>query len=196
MILENELLKDLDNEVTDKEVEELEINLEDNAFEITNENQADFFLRKIKELQEENDAINSACDLKIKLYNEKVNEFREKNVKQNKNTIEYFTNLLQSYANNVIKENPKKKSIKLPFGTLQYKKQAANFSYTDEQSVVKFLENLNLNQYINVTTKESLKKTELKKNLVVYEDGIFLDGHRIPNTEYIPEEQKFSIKIK
>lgn len=188
----DEFLDELYESIADEEAEQLGIDINDEKYRILDDSQANFFLRRLGELNAENQKINEMCDAEIKAFVEKVNSYRESKLKTNKGTIDFFSTLLERYAHSQL-EGTKKKSLKLPFGTLQFRTVPEKLSYTDSDIVLKTLENNNLNELIR--TKKEIDKTNLKKAVSVVEGKVFLNGIELEGIEVEPEQTSFSVKI-
>lgn len=188
----SDLLSDLMETITEQEVEELGINIEDDRFKITNDDQAMFFLRKIKELRDEKDKVNETCNRVIENHNTKVNDFRDKEIRIIEGTENFFVSLLEEYARKELSDS-KKKSLKLPFGTLSFKKGQPKFVYEDAE-VLKFIKDNNLDNCIR--TKEELNKSELKKMIEYNEEtgqGL-INQVPVNGLSILPAEEKFTVK--
>lgn len=186
-----ELLDALFEEITEAEVEELGINIESDAFAITNDGQANFFLRRLDEIRNEKDKINNTCNTEIEKFCQKVNDFRARELNTLENTERFFTTLLENYARIQLMDS-KKKSLKLPFGTLAFKKSQPKYIYDDEV-VMKFIKENNLSEFIR--TKEEINKRDLKSALTVNDEGIIkLNGMQLDGVTITPGEEVFNVK--
>lgn len=191
----NEFFDELYNSITEEEINELNINLEDEQFKVISQEQANFFLRQIAKLNEDKEEINNSCNNMIESYVSKVNNFREKEITSIDSTIEYFTRLLESFAEDYLKEH-KGKSVKLPFGTLQFRKTQPSYSYSEEKDIISFLKTApNMDKFVAVTTKESIDKKSLKAEATIKDGAMFIGETRIPNVEVTPAGEKFSINL-
>lgn len=191
----NEFFDELYNSITEEEIKELDINLDDDNFRVISQQQANFFLRQIAKLTQDKEDINSSCNEMIESYTHKVNTFREKEVNSIDSTIEYFTRLLESFAEEYIKEH-KGKSVKLPFGTLQFRKTQPSYNYSEEKDIINFLKTApNMDKFVSVTTKESIDKKSLKAEAKINDGVMYVGEVRIPNVEVTPAGEKFSISL-
>lgn len=190
-LLNNDLFKSLLDDITEEEVEELGIEIEDNKFSILNDEQANFFLRRLEEIRSEKDKINNMCNNEIEKFTNKVNNFRTKELYSLENTEKYFTSLLETYAKKQL-ENSNRKSIKLPFGTMSFKKGQRKIIY-DDDILKAYIKDNNLNQFIKI--KEEINKADLKK-AIKYEDNnsLSFNGNIVEGISYLPAEETFSIK--
>jgi len=187
----SDILDSLFDEITEAEVKELGIEIENERFAITNDEQANFFLRRLQEIRSEKDKINTTCNNEIERFVAKVNNFRAKEILSLENTENYFSALLESYAKKQL-EGSKKKSLKLPFGTMSFKKGQRKMVYDDE-ALMEFIKNNNLNDFIR--TKEEINKAVLKKAISINDDGLaILNGQTVDGITTTPPETSFSIK--
>lgn len=186
-----ELLDNLYEEITEAEVEELGINIENDSFAITNDEQANFFLRRLEEIRNEKDKINNTCNTEIEKFTQKVNNFRAKELHTLENTENFFSTLLENYAR-IQLQGSKKKSLKLPFGTLSFKKSQPKYVYDDE-TVMNFIKANDYTEFIRV--KEEINKRDLKSALNITEDGIvMLNGKAMEGVIITPGEEVFNVK--
>lgn len=196
-MMDKSFYDDLYNEITEEEVKELRIDLDNEQFKIVSKDQANFFLRQITELTKQKEEINENCDTMIESYMGKVNKFREKETTSIDRSISYFTTLLEAYAEEFLSEEKgKKKSIKLPFGTLQFKKTQASFNYGEEKNVLNFLKTApNMEKYVATTVKESIDKKKLKADATIVDGQLYIGETKIPEIEVNPPKEKFSINL-
>lgn len=185
------LLSEMYDEVVEEEAKELGIDVEKTGYEIKDENQANFFLRRMEEVNKEKAEINDMCDKEIEMFVNRVNSFRNKKLVSLDTTTTYFTQLLEKYAQNALMES-KKKSIKLIFGTLQFKKAADKYEYEDDK-IIKFIDD---NQLVGLTrTKVELNKADLKKAITVVDGNVLLEGKPLEGLTITPGGTNFSIKL-
>ena len=187
----SDILEALFDEITEEEVKELGIEIDNEKFAITSDEQANFFLRRLEEVRSEQDKINVTCNNEIERFTKKVNSFRAKELLSLENTEKYFISLLETYAKKQL-EGSKKKSIKLPFGTMSFKKGQRKMVYEDDV-LMNFIKSNSLNDFIRI--KEEINKSELKKAIKLEEDGsVTLHGTVVEGATSLPAEEKFSIK--
>ena len=128
-------------------------------FIIENESQANWALRKIKELQDNIEQNNRIAEEEI----EKINKWREQQNETEQNSIEHLQNLLQEYALKKREEDPTFKSLSLPNGRIGFRKQQPKWNYDDE-TLLTYLQQSELNDLIKTTYTP--KKSELKKPIL------------------------------
>lgn len=185
------LLDEMYNDIVDDEAKKLGINVEDENFRVMDANQANFFLRRLDQINKEKKEINDMCDKEIEDFINRVNSFRNSKTITLDNTSNFFTSLLEKYAQNELSHS-NKKSLKLPFGTLQFKKSLDKYEYEDEK-VLAFISDNNLSGLTR--TKIELSKKELKSALVIEEDKIYLNDKEIEGVKITPGSTSFSIKL-
>lgn len=188
----DEFLEELYDLIVDEEAEKLGINISDEKYHIMGDSQANFFLRRLSELEAENQKINEMCDAEIQAFVDKVNKFRESKLKTNKGTMDYFNTLLEKYAHSQL-DGTKKKSLKLPFGTLQFRTSPEKLNYVDPEVVLKMLQNNNMNELVR--TKTEIDKTNLKKAINIIDGKAYLNGVELAGVEVEPPQTSFSVKI-
>lgn len=187
----SDILDSLFEAITEEEVRDLGIEIEKENFAITSDEQANFFLRRLEEVRSEKDKINNTCNQEIERFTARVNNFRAKETLSLENTERFFCTLLENYARQQL-EGSKKKSIKLPFGTMSFKKSPRKMVYDDEV-LMNFIKSHNLNDFIR--TKEEINKKDLKSQLKITEDGIVtLDDQVVEGITTMPGETTFSVK--
>lgn len=187
----SDILDSLFEAITEEEVRDLGIEIEKENFAITSDEQANFFLRRLEEVRSEKDKINNTCNQEIERFTARVNNFRAKETLSLENTERFFCTLLENYARQQL-EGSKKKSIKLPFGTMSFKKSPRKMVYDDEV-LMNFIKSHNLNDFIRI--KEEINKKDLKSQLKITEDGIVtLDDQVVEGITTMPGETTFSVK--
>lgn len=158
------------------------------AFEVVNESEANWALRKIKEKQQEIDKNNQLAQSEI----DKIEQWESQVRNTLQNDIDYFQGLLAKYAMALKENDPKFKSLKLPNGNLQFRKQQPKWHY-DDKELVSSLKELGMTDYIK--TEEKPVKKDIKQaltvagNKVVNENGEIVEGIEI-------EERGESFSVK
>src|SRR5699024_12366452 len=84
-----------------------------------------------------------------------------------KDSIDYFQSLLAEYAMNHKEDDPKLKTISLPNGKLQFRKQRPKWEYKDDV-LVKSLKNAGMDNLIRV--KEQPNKSDIKKAVEIVDE--------------------------
>lgn len=191
----NEFFDDLNEFLVEQEVSDLNIDIDNEEFKILNEDQANFMLRRMSELKLEEDKLNAECDRNIQAHADRVNLFREQKLSGILAAQNYFKTMLEDYARNEIASTGKK-SCKLAYGTLQFRKVAPKFVYNDVE-LMEYVNNENngLVEYINETTIKKVDKAKLKKAVTIEDGYAYINGQAISGIEVEPESQKFNLKL-
>lgn len=186
---ENEFLESL-NDFLDTELEnELNIDYEavaNNQFQITNRDQANYFIKLIKENQNEIDKINELAERETQKHKDRIEDWRKRTISSYEGSNNYFKMLLERFAAEEMGEA--KKTIKLPYGSLAYRKVADTYDYDEEQLINQYADNENF-----VKIEKKLHWAELKKNLNIIDDKVFCDGQQL-DIQVIHHEPKFEVK--
>ncbi|ABN53666.1 MAG TPA: hypothetical protein DEF39_11450 [Hungateiclostridium thermocellum] len=160
-------------------------------FKVTDKDSANWCLRKIKALKqeiEENKRIADAEIQRIQSWLKEVTEPLER-------SIQFFESLLIEYHMNIYAEDPSKKTIKLPYGTLKARAQQPEFCRDDEK-LVNWLKQNGMTEFVKVIEKpewnELKKKVKVIGNSVVYEEtGEVIDGITVQE-----RPPKFTVEVE
>lgn len=152
-------------------------------FTVTNEQEANWVLRKIKSLEAkkaDNIALAEAETAKIEAWLEMVNGQLEQD-------LEYFKGLLSAYATELRSSDPKFKTLKLPNGKISFRKQQPKWNY-DDKALIESLKVLERDDLIRI--KEEPDKANIKKTFVIQGDqvidpetGMIISGITIEHRE-------------
>jgi hypothetical protein len=109
----------------------------------------------------------------------------------NDKQIEYLSELVRPFAEGRLKD-AKKRSLKLPCGTIGFRKAQPKFDFDND----KLLPWAKVNVPDQVETKESVKWGELKKTLA-FEQGkaITKDGEVVPGIMVTEQPDSFYVKV-
>lgn len=190
MFNQDEFLKELEEFMIEEEAKQLDLDPAADDFGIKNKSQADFFLKLLNEVREDMNEVNTLCDEKIKRETEKINDFRDKRLTGLRSQEQYYIALLKTYAENELKDS-KKRSMKLPEGTIGFKKQQPKYEYGE--STLEWLTNYRP-EFVKKEEKLSIDKTALKKAATVVGDKLLIDGLEVADVVVIEQEDKFTVK--
>ena len=162
----------------------------EDGFKVNDESKANWALRKIKELQEEKEKNIAFAEKEISNIDLWLSQENEKAQRD----IDYFQGLLSAYALEKRDEDPKFKSLKLPNGSIRFKKQQPAFKY-DNAALLDYLKKSEETDLIRI--KEEPNKSAIKKLFIVQDDSLIN-----PNTGEIVEgvtiekrDDKFEVVI-
>jgi len=174
------------------EVETKELNIvQEDTFKITSRDQANYFVRKIMDLKaQETEVVNSAKD-EIERLTSIIKIWEEKELDTIHKAMEYFNGLLREFAESEL-DGTKKRSIKLPFGTLQFRSQQPKFVY-DDDSLKAYLQS-HAEDLVEEKVEYKVNKTELKKRATVVDGKLMLDGEVVEGVYIETLDDKFEVK--
>jgi phage host-nuclease inhibitor protein Gam len=186
-----DFLEDLENYVDNAEILALNI-VDPEQFKIVSREQANYFVKKLKESQNEMSKVNNTADYSISETTTRVNEWREIELRKRQRDIDYISTLLETFAiEELANSNGKTKSISLPFGSIGFRKQQPKYEYEDA-ALLKSLEDNKLESYI--TRKPVTNKAELKKQATVKEGKLYINGIELEGVTVTAIDDKFEIK--
>lgn len=142
---------------------------EKEIFKIENDKQADWAIRKIKEINEEEIRVRT-------LLKEQQHELKQKEkslTERAENDRNYFLSLLDAYRREEdlnLKESKTQFSYKLASGDLVIKKAKKDFNRTSNAGLIEHYKGTNF-----VVEEPKLKWGELKKHLKIESDGTIID---------------------
>ena len=167
------------------EVIELVDEFEDKEFQIRNDRDAEYALKRIRETQAEVDKFREYYDEQIRKMQERADGIRG-----------YYTAHLHAYFDNVPhKVSKTQESYELPSAKLVFKQQNPEY-VRDEDVVLEWLKKAGETQFVR--TKEILDWAELKKKIEVSgNDCIVKDtGEVVPGISVQYREPKFDVSFK
>lgn len=136
--------------------------LSDDGDKITNKEEANYFIRKVKEMSQAVQNINDTADQEIEKQTKRINEWRDQSIRSYTYMIEEYTKRLRDYWI----EYGNNKTIKLSQGSLCMRKMKDKEEYNVDL-ISNFLERNVLYQYTNRVPD----KAKIKENMVVNPDG-------------------------
>lgn len=189
-----DFMEDLHSFMEEEEVKVLGIDIEKEGFKIETKEQANYFLKKLSEAEMEIEEVQAAAKKEIEEVKQRVDSWLTTQLNPLQRSVQYYTTLLQNFADDMDLKNAKKKTISLPYGKLSYKNQQDKYEYNDEKAAIAFLETDDSLKKKYVNYKPALNKTDLKKQAVVKNGKLFIDGKEVPGIEVIPQDQAFIVK--
>lgn len=159
-------------------------------FKISSPEQANYYIKQYKKLEEELNAIEQSAKDCLEDYTFKVETWKEKSINPLKNKMDYYKSLLEQYAHSEL-DNTKKKSLKLVEGTIAFRAQQPSIDY-DDNIMINFLQKNCAEECLKTTIK--IDKKELR-NIGNIKNGNFYYGDQF--LDFVHVENKppvFSIK--
>lgn len=183
------MIAEMDNEELATYVEEQQ---DSESFEIESVMQADFFIRKYKELAAEKKEFERIAKEKLEFEKNKVEAWLEKHNKQINTSLEYIEKLLKSYAIENIDTTSKKKSISLPEGIIGFRKQQDEYAYENDV-IADYLRTINDSRFF-IPVEPKLDIKTLKKTGKAVDGKFYLNDRLVPGITVTPREDKFEVK--
>lgn len=188
-------LSELERIMLMAEAEELNINdiESEDGILIRNNSDADFYIKLINRFRREIDEINEFVDAELERQVRLYESYREERLRPIENQIRFYEEALRTYTMNELADS-NRKSIKLPNGTLAIRKQQPSYNYNEEE-VMQFLKENELEQYITTKTTESLNKKDIKKDFIVNNNNQLVYNNKIvPGASVEFKDDKFEVK--
>ena len=169
---------------------------ENNNFVIDNDSKANWALRKIRHMkqnQKKNKKLAESQIEKIKKEIDEINHWLEKENDKIQKNIDFMKTKLKNYAYDLKDENPGLKTHNLPFGALKFRKRRPKWNYEDDR-LLEFAQK-NLKEAIKV--KKKVDKRKLKKKSEVVGDKAVLEdtGEIIEGVKVVQRPEKFKIDV-
>lgn len=191
-----DFIKDLNESISKMEAEELNINVTGNKESdremIQNPQQANYFCKVVNELREERAKTEELINQELERVKREYEAYKTKEFNRIDGQIQYFSGLLESYATKEL-QNSKKRSIKLPHGTLSIKKQQDKYDY-DEEAIIECLKKNKQDKFIKVQTVETVNKKDLKKEGFSHNGKLYLDNIEVKGVVITAQPDKFEAK--
>jgi DNA repair exonuclease SbcCD ATPase subunit len=155
---------------------------------ITSSMDIDCALKQIKHRKQQIEAQVQERDRLI----EEINLWLADVTQEDREEVERLEGLLREYHERRLRENPKAKTIKHPFGTLEARKSPDKWNYREDD----LLRWMKENRPDLVRVKEEPNKQDLKKKAKVKDGWVYTeDGERVEGVMVTPGEVKFSVKV-
>lgn len=191
-----DFIKDLNESISKMEAEELNINVTGNEESdremIQSPQQANYFCKVVNELREERAKTEELINQELERVQREYEAYKTKEFNRIDGQIQYFSGLLESYATKEL-QNSKKRSIKLPHGTLSIKKQQDKYDY-DEDAIIECLKKNKQDKFIKVQTVETVNKKDLKKEGFSHNGKLYLDNIEVKGVVITAQPDKFEVK--
>lgn len=159
-------------------------------FRIASKEQANWALRKIARIEADIAEVNGVAEAEIA----RINAWRNEQLAGCDKNKEFFIGLLHEYHDLLLADNPKAKTVKLPYGTLKMRALPPEIE-RDEEALLEWVKT-NKPQFVIVTEKTNW--AELKKVLEIKSDGA-LDpetGEVLPGITVTERPPKFSVEVQ
>lgn len=152
--------------------------------------EANYTIRRIKELQEQKEHDIAEAERMLKLYKDKVKMFVDSKCSSYDFEIERLQQMLEPYIQSSL-EQTGKKSVKFIEGTAGYRKQEKLIDH-DDVELEKEVKGIDDEKYFKTVTKFSW--SNLKKDLEFVDGKVLLNGKELINVRYEDRDDAFYIK--
>ena len=174
-----------------EEQEQTDCSITENTNQIYDKETANYYIKKVKELQSELNEINETATTEAKKQVERIESWRLSTSKQYEFLIDKYMAMLRDFW----VTNGNDKTMKLSHGSLCMRKMRNKTDF-DEDTVLQFLQDHNLDDYIE--NKPVINKTNLKDKMIVENGNAYLDINgnnvRIDGINIIEQAPKFEVK--
>lgn len=176
--------------IEDIEIDEEEQTEEKEAWKIEDLGGADWCFRKIKEAEDDFNEQVKYVKAEIEKYQEYINKLE----RQKEDKTGFFKYKLQEYLMARQEEDPNFK-LKTMVGSANFKNKTT-WDYGNEDKLIEFLENHDLTDFVKIKENKSINKSELRKNMLVLENGIvtYINGQIIEGV-VVNKEKEFFVKL-
>lgn len=172
--------------------EETDIEAAKEKYKITSMQSADYFVRKIKEIELYEAEVDATVKAEIERVKTNAEAWAAKEKEKNSFIKTFFKSLLETYANEQLKDK-KTKTLALPNGSLCFRKQQNEYTYNDE-TIMAFLKQAKP-ELINKEIIEKYDKKQLKSLIKEQSDGtVLLNDQKVPGISFVERNTKFEIK--
>ncbi len=149
-------------------------------YQIDTKDQAIWALKKMAKLQAEKKGNEDAAQIEI----ERVQAWLTEENEGIDRRISFFESLLREYHVKILETEPKKKTIKLPYGALKMRAQQPEYEYSEDELLPWVKDNLPDALVVKESVAKSTVKTYIKET-----------GEVVPGVTITPRPDKFLVEV-
>lgn len=193
IINKDEFLADLQEYLNDQEAIALDIN-ESNEYLINDKSQADYFIKLSKQCENDINDIKEYIEAEKERYLQLLENYMIDQIMAVEKRKQFYDDALEAYIHREL-DGTKKRSIKLPHGTLALKKQQPHYTYEDED-IIDWAKEM-YPDIVKTTIPEpkvSIDKKKLKEHGEIIDGLLYIDGLQVPGVQVEIKDDAFSIK--
>lgn len=193
IINKDEFLADLQEYLNDQEAIALDIN-ESNEYLINDKSQADYFIKLSKQCENDINDIKEYIEAEKERYLQLLENYMIDQIMAVEKRKQFYDDALEAYIHREL-DGTKKRSIKLPHGTLALKKQQPHYTYEDED-IIDWAKEM-CPDIVKTTIPEpkvSIDKKKLKEQGEIIDGLLYIDGLQVPGVQVEIKDDVFSIK--
>ena len=187
--MENPFLASLLATIDEEEVNDFEVKTE--GLTITSSDQANYYIKKVKELREERKQAAEAAKKALDYYKQKIDAWQQSQDKPLAAKELFFSTMLEEYAKKALTGSDKN-SMKLIEGSIRFTKQQAVYKY-DAELEEKTLAFLRKNAPQMIKVEESVKKSDVKKAGHVIGQSLYICDQEVPGVTVVQQDRKFEV---
>lgn len=175
------------NELQAQELENIE---QDERFEVTDLDSANWVFKKLDAITTIENEINELADKEI----ERIKSWQEKEVEKLQGSKDYLQSLVIEYFR-IEKEKDSKFKLNTPYGKVTSRKGSKVIQVSNEQEVINQLEQRGFDNYVKVTKK--LSQSDIKKDFNVTENGTLIDanGEVLEGASIVEKPTSYTVKV-
>ncbi|HBC4234369.1 TPA: host-nuclease inhibitor Gam family protein [Staphylococcus aureus] len=175
------------NELQAQELENIE---QDERFEVTDLDSANWVFKKLDAITTKENEINELADKEI----ERIKSWQEKEVEKLQGSKDYLQSLVIEYFR-IEKEKDSKFKLNTPYGKVTSRKGSKVIQVSNEQEVINQLEKRGFDNYVKVTKK--LSQSDIKKDFNVTENGTLIDanGEVLEGASIVEKPTSYTVKV-
>ncbi|HBM8292596.1 TPA: host-nuclease inhibitor Gam family protein [Staphylococcus aureus] len=175
------------NELQAQELENIE---QDERFEVTDLDSANWVFKKLDTITTKENEINELADKEI----ERIKSWQEKEVEKLQGSKDYLQSLVIEYFR-IEKEKDSKFKLNTPYGKVTSRKGSKVIQVSNEQEVINQLEQRGFDNYVKVTKK--LSQSDIKKDFNVTENGTLIDanGEVLEGDSIVEKPTSYTVKV-
>ncbi|HDB6413532.1 TPA: host-nuclease inhibitor Gam family protein [Staphylococcus aureus] len=175
------------NELQAQELENIE---QDERFEVTDLDSANWVFKKLDAITTKENEINELADKEI----ERIKSWQEKEVEKLQGSKDYLQSLVIEYFR-IEKEKDSKFKLNTPYGKVSSRKGSKVIQVSNEQEVINQLEQRGFDNYVKVTKK--LSQSDIKKDFNVTENGTLIDanGEVLEGASIVEKPTSYTVKV-
>ncbi|HHM3101379.1 TPA: host-nuclease inhibitor Gam family protein [Staphylococcus aureus] len=175
------------NELQAQELENIE---QDERFEVTDLDSANWVFKKLDAITTKENEINELADKEI----ERIKSWQEKEVEKLQGRKDYLQSLVIEYFR-IEKEKDSKFKLNTPYGKVTSRKGSKVIQVSNEQEVINQLEQRGFDNYVKVTKK--LSQSDIKKDFNVTENGTLIDanGEVLEGASIVEKPTSYTVKV-
>lgn len=194
----DELFQDLVSFIENEEMKSIDAERDDSSSQylVYNDRSANYFLGKVKDLNEQICEIKRTADEEKARMIDKIDRWKEEKIKPLQGYLDYITVGLEDYLKRENEaSNNETRKIKLYNGEIKFQKQQNEYIYDDEVLLSHLMNNKTFNEkYVQYVPQ--IRKKEIKAAGEYNGKNFVIDGEDIPGIIVSPRNDKIVIKAK